>query len=365
MEDQHLYQQIAESIRQEILAGRLQPGERLPSVRELARQWDCTPGTAQRAYQELAQQRLVVSRPGRGTRIADKPSHAEDTPLRRANLVHHAEAFLLEALTAGFAAQEIESAVRQALDRWRAFERTPEQPVEHTLRFSGSHDLAVAWLAARFADFAPGGHLELSFSGSLGGLIALAEGHADLAGAHLWDKETDTYNAPYVRRVLPNQRVALLTLAHRRLGLLVAPGNPLKIESLEDLARPGVRFVNRQAGSGTRVWMEAVLHEIEVDSSRIEGYADEKMTHLEVARVIAEGQADAGIGLETAALTYRLAFIELQRERYDLVIPEGTLENPLVQALRAWLEKDETQQAIAGLGGYDPGECGKLAWVEG
>lgn len=364
MEDQYLYQQIAESIRQEILTGRLEAGDRLPSVRELAAQWNCTLGTAQRAYHELAEQHLVVSRPGRGTQVADKSSLAADTALRRANLVHRAEAFLLEALTAGFEAQEVESAVRQALDRWRVLEREPDRPAEHTLRFSGSHDLAVAWLAARFGEFTDGGRLELAFTGSLGGLIALAEGHADLAGAHLWDKESGEYNAPYVRRFLPNERVALLTLAHRRLGLLVAPGNPLSIESLDDLARPEVRFVNRQAGSGTRVWLDYALQSIGIAPTQIDGYDEEKMTHLEIARAIAEGRADAGLGLETAALAYGLAFVELRRERYDLVIPEVTLDRPQIQALRAWLELEETKQAIAALGGYDTGECGNLVWVE-
>lgn len=364
MEDQHLYQQIAESIRQEILTEQLEAGDRLPSLRELAAKWNCTLGTAQRAYHELAEQHLVVSRPGRGTQVADKSSLAADTALRRANLVHRAEAFLLEALTAGFAAQEVESAVRQALDRWRVLEHQPDRPAEHTLRFSGSNDLAVAWLAARFAEFTDGSSLELVFTGSLGGLIDLAEGHADLAGVHLWDKESGEYNAPYVRRFLPNKRVALLTVAHRRLGLLAAPGNPLSIESLDDLARPEVRFVNRQAGSGTRVWLDYALHAIRTAPDQIDGYDDEKMTHMEVARVIAEGQADAGLGLETAALAYGLTFVNLRRERYDLVIPEEKMERPLIQALRSWLVKDETKSAIADLGGYDPADCGNLVWVE-
>ena len=95
--------------------------------------------------------------------------------------------------------------------------------------------------------------LAAEFAGSLGGLIALSRGEADLAGVHLWDEATDRYNLPFIERILPGDRLVLLTLAHRQLGLLVAPGNPLKIRSLPDLARPDIRFVNRQAGSGTRV----------------------------------------------------------------------------------------------------------------
>ena len=90
----------------------------------------------------------------------------------------------------------------------------------------------------------------MAFPGSLGGLIALAEGKADLAGSHLWDAESDAYNAPFVRRLLPGRRVALLTLARRRLGLIVPPGNPAGLAGVADLARPGVRIVNRGRGHG-------------------------------------------------------------------------------------------------------------------
>ena len=86
-----------------------------------------------------------------------------------------------------------------------------------SLQFMGSHDPALAWLAAHFSEIAPGYHFQLGFSGSLGGLIALSENAADVAGSHLWDKETNTYNEPFVRRLLPGRRVALITFAYRRL----------------------------------------------------------------------------------------------------------------------------------------------------
>ncbi len=259
MKDTFLYQKIVESIRQRILEGELQPGDRLLTVREMTQDWNCTTGTVQRAYNELSKQGLVVSRPGQGTHISGALPLPKDTPLRRAALVHRAEAFLLEVLTAGYTADEVEQSFRLALDRWRVTEQSPAPAAEQTIRFSGSHDLAVDWLAANFRRFAPDHMLEVSFCGSLAGLIALAENSADLAGSHLWDAETGEYNTPFVQRLLPNRRTALVTLAHRRLGLVVPPGNPQNIEGLKDLTGPDVRFINRQTGSGTRVWLDTAL----------------------------------------------------------------------------------------------------------
>ena len=162
-------------------------------------------------------------------------------------------------LSAGYTIAETENGFRAALDRWRALSSPSASTGENVLRFAGSHDPAISLVAARFGELSPGWTLSLAYAGSLGGLIALAEGKADIAGSHLWDEESDTYNAPFVRRLLPGRRVALLTLAHRRLGLITPPGNPRRLSSLADLAQAGVRFINRQRGTGTRVWLDAQL----------------------------------------------------------------------------------------------------------
>jgi putative molybdopterin biosynthesis protein len=298
--------------------------------------------------------------------VVEKPPvtlHIE-APLRRAALVNRSEAFLLEVLTAGYSLGEVEQAVLQAMDRWRTIEQEAEKTEEGVLRFSGSHDLAVTWLASHFNEITPGYNLQPNFTGSLGGLIALANGQADLAGSHLWDEESDTYNIPYVRRIFPGKRVALVTLAHRRLGLILPPGNPAGIRDLEDLSRPGIRFVNRQPGSGTRVWLDAALHRAGISGEQIQGYASEKNTHSAVARVVAEGQADAGIGLEGSARGYGLDFILLRRDRYDLVMLPKILETPPAQALVAWLQDETSKKVIEILGGYDTDESGRITWVE-
>ncbi len=360
-----LYIQITDAVRQELLAGNLRSGDPLPPVREMAERWNCTPGTVQQAYKELARQGLAISRAGQGTRIGAALPAADPGrgPLRHAALVHQAEAFLLEAMAAGHTPAEAESAFRAALDRWRALTVAGPETSRRVLRFAGSHDPAISLLAGRCREVSPGCVLEVAFTGSLGGLIALAEGKADLAGSHLWDEESDSYNAPFVRRLLPGRRVALLTLAHRRLGLIVPPGNPAGLTGIGDLVRPGVRFVNRQRGAGTRVWLDAQLRRLDAAAGGRVGSVQEAATHTDLARLIAEGRADAGLGIEAAALAYGLGFVFLATEPYDLVIPAEAWETPPVQALATWLGTKDAREAIAGLGGYETEKTGQVVWV--
>ncbi len=363
MEQAHLYQQIVESIRDDILSGVIKPGESLPPMRKMTETWNCTTGTIMRAYQELAHQGLIISHVGKGTKVVDNPSGQDQSPLRKATLFNRTEAFLLEIITAGYAPDEIEQSMRTALDRWKTFSTPQEASPANVLRFIGSHGPALAMIAAQYHEANPELTLRLSFTGSLGGLIALAQKNADLAGCHLWDETTDTYNEPFVRKLLPGQKVVLLTLVHRRMGLIFTAGNPLGLNNLTDLAKPGIRFVNRQQGSGTRVWLDAQLHRAGIDPSRIAGYQDEKMTHFEVARAVSRGHAEVGLGVETAALSFGLGFKLLTTERYDLVIPAEKWELESVQALKRWLETPHAKTEINNLGGYDTKETGAVRWV--
>ena len=289
----------------------------------------------------------------------------EQETIRRASLVNRMEAVLLESLTVGYSLEEVQQAMDLAMDRWRAANAQHPEPEEGVLRFTGSHDLVLNALAREvFGEIIPGARLQLNYTGSLGGLIALAEGEADLAGCHLWDEESDTYNIPFVRRLLPGKAVTVVTLAHRRQGLIVAPGNPLAIQELGDLTRPEVRFVNRQAGSGTRVWLDAVLARQGIDPARINGYDDERLTHSDVARAVAEGAANAGLGLETAGRAYGLDFIFLNRERYDLVLLAETAGQPPAQQLLDWLASPAAKQFVDRYPGYESQETGQVQQVK-
>lgn len=363
MDDSFLYRRIAEDIRQEILKGKLQPGDRLPSIRTLVRQWDCTPGTIQRAYQELSRQGLVISQAGKGTHVSDELNLAALKPLgplRRAGMVHRAEAFLLEAITLGYELEEVQQAMDLAMDRWRSLQA--EEPVlteAQTLRFSGSHDIGMVWLAAHFGEILPGAALKLNFTGSLPGLIALAEGRCDLCGCHLYDAETGCYNDPYIRRLFPGQAVLAVRLAERRLGWIVSPGNPLGIEQVADLARPGVRMVNRIPGSGTRVWLDDALRRAGIDPARVNGYADARPTHSDVARAVAEETANVGLGLEAAADAFGLGFVPLLSEPYDLVLTLEKSQAEPARGLIAWLATPEARAALSRAGGYDCRQTGE------
>ncbi len=364
MDETFLYHQIAEAIRKEILTGKFKPGDRLPSVRKLCEDWNCTPGTIQRAYNELARDGLLVSKAGRGTQVAGIVPQAKaqgQETIRRANLVNRMEYSLLEALTAGFSLTEIQQAMDLAMDRWRTLNAEPMITSKEAIRFVGSHDMLVNELAhVYFGKVEKDVTLQLSYSGSLGGLIALAEGRADLAGCHLWDEESDSYNLPYIRRLLPGKEVTVVTLAERRQGLIVAQGNPLHIQGLEDLARLGLRFVNRQSGSGTRVWLDAMLARMQIDTHQIHGYGDERLTHTAVARAVAEGAADVGLGLENAGVAYGLEFIFLNRERYDLITRTETATLGVMQNFFKWLASEKGKSFVDSHKGYESRKTGQI-----
>lgn len=358
-----LFDKIAGSIRQQILDGTLRPGDPIPSVRDMSEQWSCAPGTVQRAYRELAAQGLIDSQVGQGSWVAErKEQHAL---LRRATLLNQVEGFALSVLAAGFTPVEIAEATREVLARWQARTGEPAPTSDQAIRFVGSHDPIISLLARRLSRFSPGYSLQMTFAGSLGGLIALARYGADIAGVHLWDDETEQYNTPFVKRFLPGRQVALLTLAERRLGLIVPGGNPADIAGLEDLIKkPGLRFVNRQAGAGTRVWLDSQLAKRGIDAEQIEGYQIAMRTHLEVAGEVAAGRADVGLGIEAAALAHGMGFVPLTTERYDLVIPAETWEMPVIQSLVEWLITDVAQETINAMGGYDVRQTGRVEWIE-
>lgn len=239
---------------------------------------------------------------------------------------------------------------------------TPEPAGYGTLIVLGSHDLALGLLAGQLAQQRGAPALLTLAVGSLDGLIALRQGSAHLAGCHLLDAE-GSYNAPFVSRLFPDQDMALITLAHREQGLMVAPGNPLGLTGLPDLAREGVRFVNRNRGSGTRLWLDHSLRLAGVDAATVSGYGTAAGTHTEVAEAIATGRADAGLGLLAAARQAGLGFVPLFHERYDLAVPAGSCGDPLLQPLFDQIAGGAFRRAAQSLGGYDTCESGNRVSV--
>jgi molybdate-binding protein/DNA-binding transcriptional regulator YhcF (GntR family) len=371
--ESYLYREIAEGIRRRIASGELQPDDRLPPVRTMAKRWGCTPGTVSRAYAELSQEGLVQGRRGGGTLIAPGALLAERPLWGWATLINRAEQFLLEGLSSGHSPAQVESALSAAIARWRDLESQGVPPGEvetahntydlKELRFAGSHDLTVELLRGMCAEETSGTTLSVNFVGSLGGLMALARDEADIAGIHLWDATTDRYNIPFVRRLLPGQPTALLTLAHRSLGLIVPRQDPQGFHALADLSRPDIRMVNRQAGSGTRVWLDAQLKARGITPETIVGYDREELTHLSVARVVEQGEANVGVGIFAAAAAYGLDFVPLTQECYQLAFPERVWRSAAAQSLAKIIHAQRFKEAVVALGGYDTNKTGQETWV--
>ncbi len=227
--------------------------------------------------------------------------------------------------------------------------RTMEE-IEHTLLVLGSHDLTID-LIAQF--LAPRGvRLSAANLGSVGGLVALGRGEAHIAGSHLLDPVTGEYNLGYIRKYLPNKPVQVIGLVLREQGLIVAVSNPKKIQSLEDLTREDVSFVNRQHGAGTRILLDHHMALLGIKTGQVSGYEHEEFTHLNVAAAVASGRSDCGLGIRAAAAALDLDFIPLYEERYDLIIPLKHAENPMVKSLLVLLQDVDFRATVAALPGY-------------
>jgi putative molybdopterin biosynthesis protein len=219
--------------------------------------------------------------------------------------------------------------------------------------FSGSHDLALEGIAE---------HLEKHVTllsmpvGSLDGLVNLRQGLCQISGSHLLDV-TGEYNTPFVRHLFPDRDVEIVTLAYRTQGLMLAGGNPKGIKKIADMAKSGVRYVNRNAGSGTRLWFDNELRRLKIPIENVNGYDTEVKTHTEAAALIASNKADAAIGLQAAAHQHGLDFIPLFEERYDLVLPREN-ERVLIPLLD-YLQTGSFRNALEALTGYNSTHSGE------
>ncbi len=234
----------------------------------------------------------------------------------------------------------------------------PDPGDQNTLILLGSHDLALALLAQNLEERLGLELLTLPV-GSLDGLIALRQGLAHLTGCHLLDPESGEYNVPYVHHLFPERRMKLVTLAHREQGLLLSPGNPRQVRDLADLARGDLTFINRNAGSGTRLWLDKQISRLGFTPAQIKGYTQAVNTHTAVAQAVAQGTADAGLGLAAAARLFNLDFIPLFQERFDLVIPLESLSQSGLASMLDYLNGLGFRRMTERLGGYSTVHTGE------
>jgi excisionase family DNA binding protein len=249
------------------------------------------------------------------------------------------------------------------LDEWleaSARQRSGGRPVKRdaalppgSLFLAGSDDPALELLPDALHGEAARPLLFTATLGSVGGLEAVAGERADVACAHLVDRTSGEYNTPQVPRYLPGRSAVLVNLFHRELGLVVWTGNPRKLEGVGDLGRRGLRFVNRQPGSGTRAVVDEALAAAGIETGAVVGYREEVSTHWAVALRVLRGEADVGVATRAVAAALSLGFIPLRRERFDLVIPKDGFFRPPVQALIEAIRSERFRRGLERLGGYD------------
>jgi len=240
----------------------------------------------------------------------------------------------------------------------------PVDEIEHTVLCTGSHDLAIGILEDELKRHYPELKIAASNVGSLGGLLALQRGETHIAGTHLLDPETGIYNIPDIKKTISQIPLIMVHLAHREQGLLVRRGNPKSITNLKDLLRQGVRFVNRQPGSGTRVLLDYELNKLGINADSIDGYKREEFTHMAVGVAVASGLADTGLGVHAAARALDLDFVPVASEEYDLLFLRPFFESERGSRLVAIMRSETFKQAVAALGGYDPRDAGEVLYEQ-
>jgi putative molybdopterin biosynthesis protein len=223
--------------------------------------------------------------------------------------------------------------------------------------FSGSDEPALDLIAVHLQK-----HMSLMSLrvGSLDGLINLRQRLCHLSGAHLLD-EGGEYNTPFIRHIFPDRAVSLVTLAQRTQGWMLAAGNPKGIQGIQDVVRSDVRFVNRNPGSGTRLWIDRELHRVGLEPGQVSGYRREFSTHAGAAEQISAGRADVSLGLHSAAHALGLDFIPLFEERYDLVFPSE--QEKIAASILDYIQTKEFRAALASLIGYSAAQTGQQIHV--
>jgi len=244
-------------------------------------------------------------------------------------------------------AAEIDAQVQAVLMRDRAY-----------LKIVASHGYAIAALHAhlRQADAA----VELSYRGSIEALDALHRKTCDVAG---FPVPLGELQAPVLARIRPllKDSYRAVTVAVRRLGLMVRKGNPGQVWSVADLARPGVRFVNRQQGSSTRMILELLLERAGVAGSQVDGFEDVELTHAAIAAYVASSKADCGLGVEAAARAFDLDFVPILAERYFLVCEAATLLDARLAGMLAYLRGPDFRRSLLVQAGYDGLDAGQVS----
>jgi molybdate transport repressor ModE-like protein len=233
--------------------------------------------------------------------------------------------------------------------------------VRNNLKIFASHGFAIAQLGHSLQR--QGASVDLTYRGSIEAVSALVRGMCDIAGFHV---PMGVLEKPVMRQLerllLPS--FALITLATRRQGLMVAKGNPKRIWKIEDLFNPEVQFVNRQPGSGTRLILDLLLEQERRSGLDINGFESVELTHAAVAAYVASGKADVGMGVETAARQFDLDFVPLLTERYFLACSKELVHDARFRPVLQYLQSSQFRAEVSALPGYDGTIAGEVMSLE-
>ncbi len=235
-----------------------------------------------------------------------------------------------------------------------------EEEIKGRMHIVGSHDLSLDILRDMMMRKHPPWDIISTHLGSLSGIVAFQKGISQLCTTHILDEEEGLYNIPVLKRYLPDRRWALIHIAKRQQGLLVAKNNPRGIRGVEDLVRHEVRFVNRQVGSGTRILLDSMLRRQGIEKKEINGYDKEESSHTAVGVLVKESIADVGVGIYAVARMFSLGFIPLAEEEYDLLVAREFMGDKRFELLAELLASVEFRDRLEADGGYDAKDRGKI-----
>jgi putative molybdopterin biosynthesis protein len=219
-----------------------------------------------------------------------------------------------------------------------------------------SLDLIANQVSARMPDVP----ILRSYTGSYNSLYLLYQGKVSIATDHLWDEKSESYNLPYIEKLLPGLAVTVVRLFGRMTGIYVQPGNPKQIHAMKDLCRRDVTMINREKGSGTRILLDEKLKAAGISGGGINGYSNEQSSHITIAGAVARGEADVGLGTENAVRQVEgVEFIPLQKEWYDMVFLTEREQDAVLQAILEFIHSNQFIKDLTQMGDYDFSQTGR------
>lgn len=232
--------------------------------------------------------------------------------------------------------------------------------IDNALLAAGSNDPVLDVLLAAMKKNYPALNIFSANTGSISGLKALNDDVTDIAFSHLLDRQTGDYNTPYLQKFCPDRQPVVVNLFYRQVGFLIAKSEAGNFRGWESLTRKGIRFINRQSGSGIRILLDYELNNRGIAGGDIYGYENEVYTHFEVGLAVISGEADAGIASAAVAKIMDLNFQPLLSERFDMILDKSTFFKPAIQAFIETLQSDQFRNRVEKIGNYSFKDAGRI-----